>query len=116
LRALAFTARQHVRIVRTSASHSYNAIQQISYVTVIFVLIPLIVWTGLAMSPAVVSAFPLLVRILGGQQSARTIHFFDTILLVLFLAIHITMICIAGFRQRMRGMITGGSDTKAEHS
>jgi thiosulfate reductase cytochrome b subunit len=96
----------HFRREMLDAS-SYNPRQRISYLVVIFVLFPLIIWTGLAMSPAAVSAFPALVTILGGQQSARTIHFFVTLLLVLFLLIHLVMIAISGFRARMRGMITG---------
>jgi thiosulfate reductase cytochrome b subunit len=51
---------------------------------------------------------------LGGQQSARTIHFFVTVLLVLFLLVHITMICLAGFRNRMRAMITGRAPTNED--
>jgi thiosulfate reductase cytochrome b subunit len=86
---------------------SYNVLQRISYVAVIFVLFPLIVWTGLAMSPAIASVFPWAVAVLGGQESARTIHFFVTLLLTLFLAVHIVMICVAGFKSRMRAMITG---------
>jgi thiosulfate reductase cytochrome b subunit len=65
------------------------------------------IWTGLAMSPAVASAFPFVVNVLGGHQSARTLHFFDTLFLVLFLLVHILMVYLAGFLKRMRGMITG---------
>ena len=86
---------------------SYNLLQRLTYLCVIFVLFPLMIWTGLAMSPAFVSAFPATVTVFGGQQSARTIHFFGTVLLVLFLLVHIVMICLAGFRKRMRAMITG---------
>ena len=73
----------------------------------IFLLFPLMIWTGLAMSPAIVSVFPILVTVLGGQQSARTIHFFVAVLLVLFLIVHIVMVCLSGFSSRMRAMITG---------
>jgi len=59
------------------------------------------------MSPAFVSAFPVTVTSLGGQQSARTIHFFVSAFLFLFLLVHILMISLAGFRNRMRAMITG---------
>jgi thiosulfate reductase cytochrome b subunit len=86
---------------------SYNVLQRITYLFVIFVLFPLVIWTGLAMSPAIASAFPATVTVLGGQQSARTIHFFVSIFLLLFLLIHVGMVCIAGFRSRMRAMITG---------
>jgi thiosulfate reductase cytochrome b subunit len=84
---------------------SYNAIQRLTYLFVIFVLFPLVIWTGLDMSPAFVSAFPAAVTVFGGQQSARTIHFFVSIFLFLFLVAHVVMICRAGFRKKMRGMI-----------
>ena len=82
---------------------------------VIFVLFPLAIWTGLAMSPAIVSVFPILATVFGGHQSARTIHFFVSLLLVLFLLIHIVMVCRAGFRNRMRAMITGRVASRSEH-
>ena len=91
---------------------SYNVLQRLTYLFVIFVLFPLVIWTGLAMSPAFASAFPAAVSVLGGQQSARTIHFFVSLFLLLFLLVHVVMVCLAGFRSRMRAMITGraGSD------
>ena len=82
-------------------------LQRLTYLVVIFVLFPLVVWTGLAMSPAIASVFPAAVAVLGGQQSARTIHFFVSVLLVLFLLVHVVMVCLTGFRNRMRAMITG---------
>lgn len=90
-----------------SEAWSYNVLQRLTYLIVIFVLFPLMIWTGLAMSPAFTSAFPATVNVFGGHQSARTIHFFLTVFLVLFLLVHIAMICLAGFRSRMRAMITG---------
>jgi thiosulfate reductase cytochrome b subunit len=59
------------------------------------------------MSPAIASVFPAAVAVLGGQQSARTIHFFVSVSLVLFLLIHIAMVCLSGFRNRLRAMVTG---------
>jgi len=85
----------------------YNAMQRLAYLFVIFVLFPLVIWTGLAMSPAVASAFPAAVSAFGGQQSARTIHFFVSVLLVIFLVVHIAMVGVAGFTNRTRAMITG---------
>jgi thiosulfate reductase cytochrome b subunit len=67
------------------------------------------------MSPALVSVFPILVTVVGGHQSARTIHFFVSMLLVLFLLIHIVMVCKAGFRNRMRAMITGRVASRKDH-
>lgn len=103
---------QHLRLARPQREEawSYNVLQRISYLIVIFVLFPLMIWTGLAMSYGFVSAFPLSVRILGGHQSARSLHFIVTILLTLFLVVHVVMIFVAGFRTRMRAMITGRVD------
>jgi thiosulfate reductase cytochrome b subunit len=93
---------------------SYNVLQRLTYLCVIFVLFPLVIWTGLAMSPAFASAFPATVSVLGGQQSARTIHFFVSVFLFLFLLVHVLMICLNGFRRRMRAMITGNDGTEEE--
>jgi len=82
-------------------------LQRLTYLFVIFILFPLVIWTGLAMSPGFVSAVPAAVTVLGGQQSARTLHFLVTLALVLFLLVHVVMVCFAGFRSRMRAMITG---------
>jgi thiosulfate reductase cytochrome b subunit len=92
---------------REEEAVSYNVLQRLTYMLVIFVLFPLVVWTGLAMSPAMASAIPAAVTVLGGQQSARTIHFFISVLLVIFLLVHVAMVYIAGFRKRVRAMITG---------
>ena len=97
----------HLKSVRGSDAGAYNRLQKIAYLAVIFVLFPLVIWTGLAMSPAFVSAAPATVNLLGGHQSARTIHFFVTIALLLFLLVHIAMVWIAGFRNRVCAMITG---------
>jgi len=88
-------------------SHSYNVVQRISYLLVIFVLFPFVIWTGLALSPSFDSALPATVNLLGGRQSARTLHFFVSGLLVIFLVAHVTMISLAGFWSRTRAMITG---------
>lgn len=108
-RALVKTMGNHLRLKLPPDAQSYNPLQRLTYLIVIFGAFPLIIWTGLAMSPAVTSAFPFLVNSLGGHQSARTLHFFDTIFLTLFLLVHVVMVCLGGFRKRMRGMILGGS-------
>ena len=108
-RAFSAAISNHLRFARPSETEawSYNAIQRLTYLFVIFVLFPLVIWTGLAMSPAFVSAFPATVTLLGGRQSARTLHFFVSLALVLFLFIHLAMICYAGFWRRTRAMLTG---------
>lgn len=92
---------------RDADAASYNVLQRLTYLAVIFVLFPLVIWTGLAMSPAIDSAFPHAVTLLGGRQSARTLHFFVSILLAAFFLLHIGMVAITGFRGRMRAMTTG---------
>lgn len=86
---------------------SYNVLQRTAYMVVIFVLFPAMIWTGLAMSPSFTAAFPATAALVGGRQSARTIHFFVTGLLVIFLLVHVTMVARSGFKKRMRAMITG---------
>jgi thiosulfate reductase cytochrome b subunit len=109
---LADTTFGHLQFKRPGPEEawSYNVLQRISYLVVIFVLAPLMVWTGLAMSFAFDAAFPLAATLLGGHQTARSLHFLVTILLVLFLVVHIGMVVLAGFRARMRAMITGSAD------
>ena len=115
-RALWKTMASHLRFERPSAAEawSYNLLQRLSYLFVIFGLFPMVIWTGLAMSPAFTSAFPASVTLLGGRQSARTIHFFVAVSLLLFLLVHVGMVWFAGFRSRMRTMITGRIDGPLE--
>ncbi len=100
---------QHLRLrpANRQEAWSYNVLQRLTYLLVIFVLFPLVIWTGLAMSPAIASVFPAAVAVLGGQQSARTLHFFVSIALVLFLLVHVGMVALTGFRSRVRAMVTG---------
>jgi thiosulfate reductase cytochrome b subunit len=108
----------HVHLKRPAEGdfRSYNVLQRLTYLAVVFLLSPLIIITGLAMSPAVTSVFPIIVNVFGGQQSARTVHFFVAVALVLFLVVHIAMVCLAGFKNRMRAMITGHGAAGKEHS
>ena len=109
LKNLASSIVQHLKLARPGAEEawSYNVLQRLAYLVVIFILFPMIIWTGLAMSPSFVSAVPGAVNILGGQQSARTLHFFLTVVLVLFLLVHLLMVILAGFWSRVRAMVTG---------
>jgi thiosulfate reductase cytochrome b subunit len=93
---------------------SYNVLQRVAYLVVIFVLFPAIILTGLAMSPSFVGAFPAIALIAGGKQTARTLHFFLTWALVAFLVVHVAMIVISGFWRRMRAMTIGGGSAAEE--
>lgn len=106
----------HLRFQRPPEEEawSYNVLQRLAYLGVIFVLFPLVIWTGLAMSPAFTSAFPSSVILLGGRQSARTLHLFVSLFLVMFLFIHVVMVWRAGFWSRVRAMITGRPSSHSE--
>jgi thiosulfate reductase cytochrome b subunit len=115
-RGISTVIANHLRFKRPSGEEawSYNVLQRLTYLFVIFILFPLVIWTGLAMSPAFVSAFPATVILLGGRQTARTLHFFITLALTLFLLVHVALVALAGFRSRMRAMITGQTDIDEE--
>jgi thiosulfate reductase cytochrome b subunit len=117
---LAFRAvmAKHLRLRRPdpAEAYSYNVIQRAAYLVVIFVLFPLVIWTGLAMSPAFDSAVPAAVNLLGGRQSARTLHFFVSAFLLLFVIVYVGMVVLAGFTARMRAMITGMATTPPQRT
>ena len=109
---------RRVRFERPTDEESltYNVLQRVTYLVVIFGLFPFVLWTGLAMSPALVSVVPALVTVLGGHQSARTLHFFVATILVLFVFVHLVMVWLAGFGKRVRAMVTGCRVTRKEHA
>lgn len=94
------------RLSMAGDTAAYNPMQKLVYVVVVLALFPLMIGTGLAMSPAMVSTFPGL-ALLGGHQSARTIHFLTTLALIAFLVVHVSMVWRAGFVRRTEAMITG---------
>jgi thiosulfate reductase cytochrome b subunit len=98
--------RDHLRL-RFRHQREYNVLQKLSYAAVLLVLMPLMILTGLTMSPGLDAAFPWLLDIFGGRQTARTIHFLVMVLLVLFFIIHVGMIIAAGPLNAMRSIITG---------
>jgi thiosulfate reductase cytochrome b subunit len=92
---------------RGEAAKHYNALQKLTYFGVIFILGPLVVLTGLTMSPTMDSAFPELVWLFGGRQTARTIHFICAFSFVGFFIVHIAMVVLSGTWNNLRSMITG---------
>ena len=90
-----------------AAAKNYNTLQKLAYVAVIFVLFPLIILTGLTMSPGMNSALPWLVDLFGGRQSARSIHFICAAGIAAFIVIHLALVVLAGPINEIRSMITG---------
>lgn len=101
------TQHARLRFPTGEAAKNYNILQKISYIGVIFILLPLIIFTGLTMSPAMNAAWPILLDIFGGRQSARSLHFIAAFLLVAFFFVHIAMVLLAGPINEVRSMITG---------
>lgn len=90
-----------------AAALHYNVLQKISYLAVLFLLLPLMVLTGLTMSPGIDAAWPWLLDLFGGRQSARSIHFIIAMIIVAFIAVHLVMVVLAGPFNELRSMITG---------
>jgi len=106
----------HFRHHSGEASKRYNVLQKLTYLIVIFVLLPLVILMGLAMSPGLDTLWPGWVDIFGGRQSARTIHFIAAWLLVAFVLIHVFEVIITGLWNNLRSMITGRYRVEAEVS
>jgi thiosulfate reductase cytochrome b subunit len=115
---LARVIADHARLrLSTHASlHSYNGLQRLTYALVVFVLGPVVLLSGLAFSPMLASVAPALVAVFGGQQSARTIHFFAAAAVVAFVLVHIVMVASTGFAARMRSMVLGDHGSPAGES
>ena len=92
----------------------YNVLQKLAYAGVLFIVAPLIVLTGLAMSPTIDTAFPWLLTVLGGRQAARTIHFLTCFSFVGFIVIHVLQVILTGFFNNIRSMVTGWFIVKHE--
>jgi thiosulfate reductase cytochrome b subunit len=101
--------RRHARLRHPTgeAALGYNVLQKISYFAVIFILIPLVILTGLTMSPGLNAAWGWTLDLLGGRQSARSIHFICAFLLALFILVHLVMVLVSGPINQVRAMISG---------
>ena len=97
------------------AATRYNVLQSLTYLIVIFVLLPLIVLAGLAMSPRIDAVFTGWVDLLGGRQSARSLHFLAAAGLLVFVFIHVFEVIVAGVWNEMRSMITGWYRVPPDH-
>jgi thiosulfate reductase cytochrome b subunit len=96
-----------LRFPKGEAAKHYNVLQKSAYLGVALVLLPLMVGTGLTMSPGIDAAWPWLVELFGGRQSARSIHFITASLVVLFVIVHLIMVVASGTWNNIRSMITG---------
>lgn len=114
LKALPREIADHARL-RFRHGARYNALQKLSYAAVLFVFLPMMILTGLAMSPGANAAAPFLTEMFGGRQTARTLHFVVMLLLLGFFAVHILMVVAAGPFNELRSMITGWYRTDPPH-
>ncbi|WP_144637553.1 cytochrome b/b6 domain-containing protein [Bordetella genomosp. 13] len=99
----------HARLRFAKGEHArrYNALQKITYALVALVLLPMMVLTGLTMSPGLNAGFPFLLDLFGGRASARSLHFLTASSLVLFVVVHVAMVVLSGFWNNIRSMIDG---------
>jgi len=106
--------RAHLKFNFHRAGTKFNFLQKASYGIVIFILLPLMIVTGMAMSPGMDAAWPFLTEMFGGRQSARSIHFIVAWLLAAFLVLHVLLVLLADPVKQLRDMIIGGQiDEKA---
>lgn len=84
-----------------------NTLQKLSYVSVIFVVLPLVIATGLTMSPGFNAIAPWMLDLFGGRQSARSIHFIASMALAAFIVVHLALVILAGPLNEVRSMVTG---------
>lgn len=106
---LAADVRAHLdfRFHDPEAPGDYNALQKLSYVAIVFVAIPLVILTGLALSPAMNAAWPWLLDVFGGRQSARSLHFIAMAIIALLTVVHLALVILAGWWNGVRSMLTG---------
>jgi len=100
-------AHAQLRLPTGEAALRYNILQKLSYIGVIFLLLPLMIFTGLAMSPGFNATAPWLIDLFGGRQSARSIHFIAATFLLLFFLVHVAMVLLAGPANELRSIVTG---------
>ncbi|PYE25721.1 thiosulfate reductase cytochrome b subunit [Rhizobium sp. PP-CC-3A-592] len=105
-----------LRFPKGEKARHYNALQKITYLVVIFLMLPGMILTGLTMSPGFNAFAPFLLDLFGGRQSARTLHFIFATSLVAFVVVHIAMVLASGVLNNMRSMITGRYAIRTEPS
>ncbi|MDT8893172.1 cytochrome b/b6 domain-containing protein [Halomonas sp. I1] len=96
-----------LRFPRGEEARHYNLLQKLTYLLILFLITPMVILTGLTMSPTMDAAWPWLLDLFGGRQTARTLHFLCASALVAFFIIHVLLVLVSGFVNNMRSMITG---------
>lgn len=116
LRGISKSIKNHLILRHPAGDEAkrYNVLQKLAYASILFFVAPLIVVTGLAMSPTMDTVFPWLLTLLGGRQAARTIHFVACFSFVGFIVIHVLQVILTGFLNNIRSMITGWFVVKHE--
>jgi len=102
--------RAHLRLKFDHAGVKFNFLQKVAYGGVIFILLPLMIFTGIVMSPGGEALLPFLTDVFGGRQSARSLHFLAAWALFAFFVVHIVLVLLSGPIKQMRDMITGGRE------
>ena len=105
--------RAHLRFDFDSHEGKYNILQKLTYTVLLFVLLPLMIFSGMALSPALNAAWPFLLDVFGGRQSARSIHFIVAWMVMAFLILHVVLVLLHRPLTNLRDMITGGPSNEA---
>lgn len=92
--------------------YGYNALQQLAYFATVFIMAPLAILTGMAMSPALVNRFPWYAKLFGVRQAARSIHFLDLVGFLVFIVVHVTLVAMTGFERNMNHIVLGTDDSR----
>ena len=109
LAGLGHSVVEHARLhfPKGEGARRYNVLQKLTYLAMLLGVLPLMLATGLAMSPGFNAVLPELLDVLGGRQSARTLHFLSALAIVIFIVVHVGLVLLTGFGDQMRGMLTG---------
>jgi thiosulfate reductase cytochrome b subunit len=99
--------KNHALLRFDNARGTYNILQKFTYIGLIFVVLPTVILTGITMSPALNAAWPWLLDLFGGRQSARSLHFIAATMMALFVVVHLLMVLLSGPIKGVRSMITG---------
>jgi Ni/Fe-hydrogenase b-type cytochrome subunit len=106
--------KKHIRLDFHSHDARYNPLQKITYSLVLFLLLPAAILSGMTLSPGMDAAWPWLLDLFGGRQSARSVHFLCASGFAAFIVVHVTLVMLAGPINEMRSMITGWFEVKGE--